>query len=398
MGSINDKQHNDIHYRIDKEIENAKNACKSVPPIIPDIVSALKVICDIRDNSSLADKLRKIAKNAYEKAIKRVPSEINADVVSQLEIKPPVCLDKLRESQILTEAQELSATRPLFVALYGLLCGSKDCEDSHQFSCDNKEKPAVGYPAIIKWRNQLRTGEKVWDADMENLLQRIRNCNNRNSCAECRSLYVMFLMLRDPLNHRILYDVCRSVHDRSLFSREALISFLRLPTVLGPDSVLASVIEDESSIYLPSVIRALTEMRAVETPEEEEARHKYDEEMDYQNFSFFLIHEKKTHQRIMVYSGLVKDGNIGQKVRMTVEEHQNPLTKEARRLQLISLLRIYVNVLKSPTLDTTDPDDGTPCGSHETMDDVATDIKQRFKWYLNSIPEELLTLVDSLRD
>lgn len=380
MSSIKDEKHSDV---IASALGKIKDICKSVPHIIPDIVSVLRVICDIRDNSSLPDNLKEIARKAYDKAIKRVPFKIKADVESQLKIKPPVCLDELRESQILTEAQKLSAIRPLFVALYGLLCGSKDCEDSHQFSCDNKEKPAVGYPAIIKWLNQLRTGEKVWDADMENLLQRIRNCNNRNSCAECRSLYVIFLMLRDPLNHRILYDVCRSVHDGSLFSREALISFLRLPTVLGPDSVLASVIEDESSIYLPSVIRALTEMSAVETPEEEEARHAYDKEMDDRFFNFFLIHSKNKHSKIMVYSDSIKDGNLGQKVETTVKELRNPRTREARRLQLISLLRIYVNVLKSPS--TTDPDD-------------LCYIKQRFMLYLDSIPKELRTLVDSLQD
>ena len=368
---------------IETAIEKAKKACKSENPPIHDIVSALRVISDIHDDSSNTLKLREIARKAYNKAINRVPSEIKADVELQLSVRPPVCLDETVLAQIRTEISMVHQFRELIVALYVLLTGLSVCVKSHCFSCDNKQKPAVGYPAIIKWLNQLRTGEKVWDADMEKLLQRIRNCNNRNFCAECRSLYVMFLMLRDPLNHWILYHVCRSVHDGSLFSREALISFLRLPTVLGPDSVLASVIGDESSIYLPYVIRALTEMSAVETPEEEEARHAYDKKMDDRFFNFFLIHEQKTHQMIMVYSDSIKDGNLGQKVETTVKELRNPRIREARHLQLISLLRIYVNVLKSPS--TIDPDN-------------LCYIKQRFKWYLDSIPKELLTRVDSLQD
>ncbi len=385
---------------LEKYLGKIKLFCRENPPNISSIIEVLWGISNIRDDSS--QKLRDSAEKAYKKAINRVPPEIKSNIEFQLSVRPHVSLDETVLAQIRTEISMVHQFRELIVALYVLLTGSSVCVKSHCFSCDNKEKPAVGYPAIMRLIHDLQSGKKEWDKDVEHLFNRIRNCKNRNSCAECSSLHVMFLMRRDPSNTRILYPVCRSAHDKSEFAGQALVSFLRLPTVIGPDSVLASVIEScpsgPMSVYIPSVIRALTEMSAVETPEEKESRLKYDEEMDALNFHFYIKHQIILYRFFMIYSGFLKEKGIEENLIKTVEECTDPRTSEARFSQLISLLRIYVGILKNPTVATTDADGIAPWASTNVMKDISAEIKIKFKRYLGHIPEKIMLLLDSSPD
>jgi len=387
---------------LDSLLGEMKELCKQ--PILDNssIVEVLRTISNVANDPTTEKKQQDLAKKVYAKAINRVPLDIRDVVMKELSMEKPVDLDKTVLDQILTELLSVSGIRPLIVALFQFLSESKHQGHAHCFHCDNKEKPAVGYTAIIKWINQLQKGEKRWDDEMEHLFQRVRNCKNRNSCPECIALHVMFLMLRDPSNDKILYNVCRSVHDKSKFAGQVLVSFLRLPTVLGPDSVLASVIESSPSgpmrVYIPSLIESLTSMSCVETPDEERARIEYNEQTDAQNFFFFMKHEQKLYRYFMVFSGFLKEKGIEEKVRKTVEESTNPRTIEARRLQLISLLRLYVLILRNPKVATTDTDEMTPWASINVMQEISVHIKRTFKKYLEAIPLELQVEIDSLSD
>ena len=379
-----------------------RTLCIENPPNISSIVDVLLGICNIRDDSSNTQKLRDNAEKTYKKAIKRVPLTIKSEIEIQLSVRPPVNLDETVVARIHTEISMVSQFRELIVALYVLLTGSSVCVKSRCFSCDNKEKPAVGYPAIMRLIHELQSGKKEWDKDMEHLFNRIRNCKNRNSCAECSSLHVMFLMRRDPSNTRILYNVCRSAHDKSEFAGQALVSFLRLPTVIGPKSVLASVIEScpsgPMSVYIPSLIESLTALSAVETQEEKETRLKYDEKMDALDFDFFIKHQMSVYRFFMIHSGILKEKGIQENVIKTVKEYTDPRTSEARLSQLISLLRIYVRILKKPAVATTDADEMAPWASRNVMKDISAEIQIKFKKYLQHIPEEIMVLLDSSPD
>lgn len=381
---------------LDLLLGEMKELGKEKPLNISSFVGILRTISNVVNDPTAEQQGH--AKKIYKKAISRVPRDVCDLVKKELLIKQPVDLEKTVLDQILAEIQSLSRIKPLITALFRYLSEPKHQEHAHCFHCDNKEKPAVGYPAIIKWLNQPRTRDKVWDDNMENLLQRIRNCNNRNSCAECRSLYVMFFMLRDPSNDQILYNVCRSVHDKSEFAGKVLVSFLRLPTVIGPDSVLASVIEScpsgPMSVYVPSLTESLTSMSHVETPDEERARIEYDEQTDARNFSFFMDHELTLYSSFMIYSGFIRERGIEEKVKTTVRECMHPQTIKARRLQLISLLRHYVCIMRNPKMATTDTDDMTPWASRTVMLERADEIKKTLKQYLDEIPKELQVELD----
>jgi hypothetical protein len=391
-------QKEDQQLKLVNYLGKMKILCKETPLISSSIAEVLWGICNIRDDSSHTQKLRDSAEKAYKKAIKRVPSEIKADVEKQLSVRPTVSLDEAVLELIRTEISVVRQLRQLIVALYVLLTGSSVCVKSHCFSCDNNEKPAVGYPAIMRLIHDLQSGKKEWDKDVEHLFNRIRNCKNRNSCAKCSSLYVMFLMWRDPSNTRILYTVCRSAHDKSEFAGQALVSFLRLPTVVGPESVLASVIEScpsgPMSVYIPSLIESLTALSAVETLEEKKTRLKYDEEMDARDFHFFIKHQIILYRFFMIHSGLLKEKGIEENVIKTVEECTDQRTSEARFSQLISLLRIYVGILKNPTVAKTDADGIAPWASTTVMKDISAEIQITFKKYLQHIPENIMVLLD----
>lgn len=379
-----------------KELRKSKNLT------ILDYISVLRVICNIRDDPTQTHNLRTLAEKSYNKAIKQVPANIKHDVESNLSATPNITLDETVLAQILTENQKIIVIRPLITALFRYLSGSKHQEHSHCFTCDNKEKPAVGYPAIMRFVHELQSGKKVWDKDLEQLFQRIRNCKNRNSCSECRALHIMFLMLRDPSNDRILYNVCRSAHDKSEFAGQVLVSFLRLSTVLGPESVLASVIESSPSgpmsVYISPLIESFKHMNAFETPDEERERIEYDKQMDALDFSFFLKHESDMYSKLMVYSGFLKEKGIEEKVRKTVEESMNPRTIEDRRLQLISLLGLYVKILRNPKVATTDMHENSPWASTSVMPEISVYIKQTFEKYLEAIPRELQEKIAILPD
>ncbi len=398
MSSIEKKPPIDLDIILGK----MKELGRETSPNISSIVELLRTISNVANDPTAETKQRELAKKVYGKAIKRVPDNILDEVTKELLKKQPVDLDKTVLDQILAEIKSLSGIRPFIIAFFEYLSEPKHREHAHCFHCDNKEKPAVGYPAIIKLINQLQKGEKSWDDQTEDLFQRVRNCKNRNFCPECRALHVMFLMLRDSSNVQILYNVCRSVHDKSELAGKVLVSFLRLPTVIGPDSVLASVIEScpsgPMSVYVPSLTESLTSMSHVETHDEERARIKYDEKTDAQNFSFFMTHERALYSRFMVFSGFLKEKGIENKVRRTVEESLNPRTSEARRLQLISLLRLYVLILRNPTVATTDSDEMSPWASINVMPEISVCIKETFKKYLEAIPQDLQAEIDRLPD
>lgn len=385
---------------LDLLLGEMKELGKKNPPNISSIVEVLMTISNVVNDPTAEQ--QGLAKKVYDKAIKRVPLDIRDLVMEELLIEKPVDLDKTVLDQISTEIKPLLEIRPLIIALFQFLSESKHQEHAHCFHCDNKEKPAVGYPAIIKWINQLQKGERSLDEMKEHLFQRVRNCKNRNSCPECRALHVMFLMLRDPSNDQILYNVCRSVHDKSEFAGKVLVNFLRLPIVLGPDSVLASVIEScpsgPMSVYVPSLIEYLPSMSHVETPDEERARIEYDERTNVLNFSFFMDHERTLYIRFMLYSGFLKEKGIEEKVKTTVRECMHPQTIEARRLQLISLLRLYVGIMRNPKVSTTDTDEMTPWASRTVIPERADEIKKTFKRYLDEIPKELQVELDILPD
>jgi hypothetical protein len=379
-----------------------KEYCKKTPPDISLIVGVLRTISNVINDPMAGKKQQDLAKKAYTKAINRVPTCICDAVMKELLIEQPVDLDQNIIEQIFIESKQLLKIKPLVIALFQFLSGSKHQEHSHCFRCDNKERPAVGYPAIMRLVHELQSGKKAWDKDLEQLFQRVRNCKNRNSCSGCRALHVMFLMLRDPSNDQILYNVCRSVYDKSDFAGQVLVSFLRLPTVLGPDSVLASVIESSPSgpmsVYVPSLIESLTSMSHVETPDEERARIKYDEQTNALNFSFFMKHEQTLYSSFMLHSSFLKEKGIEEKVKTTVEECMNPRTIEARRLQLISLLRLYVEILRNPRVAIIDTDEMVPLASRTVMSERSVEITQKFQKYLDKIPQELLVEIDSFPD
>jgi len=395
-------QKEDQQLKLDEYLGEMKRLCKETPLNSSSIAGVLENINDVMNDQTAGQSLQQKAKRAYKKAVARVPGDIFDEVKSKLLIRQPVELDQTKLDRLSAEISMVRQFRELIVALYVLLTGSSVCVKSHCFSCDNKEKPAVGYPAIMRLIHDLQSGKKELDKDVEHLFNRIRNCKNRNSCAECSSLHVMFLMWRDPSNTRILYTVCRSAHDKSEFAGQALVSFLRLPTVIGPESVLASVIEScpsgPMSVYIPSVIRALTEMSAVETPEEKEARLKYDEEMDARDFHFFINHQIILYRFFMIHSGFLKEKGIEENVIKTVEECTDQRTSEARFSQLISLLGIYVRILKNPTVATTDADGIAPWASTNVIEDISAEIKIKFERYLGHIPEKIMLQLDSSPD